>query len=29
MEDVLEKGGELLEEFLLQGFGEPTPDVAG
>jgi hypothetical protein len=29
MEDFLEQGGELLDDLLLQGFGESPPDFPG
>jgi hypothetical protein len=29
MEDFLEEGGELLDELLLQAFGEPLPESSG
>jgi hypothetical protein len=29
MEDVLEQGGELLDDLLLQGFREALPEFSG
>jgi hypothetical protein len=29
MEDFLEKGGELVDDLLLQGFGESAPEMSG
>jgi hypothetical protein len=29
MEDFLEEGGELVDDLLLQGFGESVPEFAG
>jgi hypothetical protein len=29
MEDSLEEGGELLDDLLFQGVGEPAPEFAG
>jgi hypothetical protein len=29
MEDFLEEVGELVDDLLLQGFGEPVPEFSG